>query len=748
MKAPIQPSTNIMKYLISNFDNLIVIAFLIFFSLVSSDAISKATYAEEGPSRSTSTLFEVNYELEDDMTCFRYAGAGSMSQGTGDPSCGIIGNLIKFDEELNVGDDWNSVKYYIETDDDACCGTIDFSFKAGSLSSGGGCFYAEIIGPDVPLNGSGNCTPVSGGKWGGTCSNDNCGPDEAEYAFVYTGNGCDANYKVRFYGYYHDVPNGKKYWYYKVKTKKVTGNGPCFDKDISHVNFQYGDCADCAPSCMLDYDCLLTDFDGDCAIPSAETNLNDIFSINDNCGKNLDFRIEENGDNELCQVDGTPACFVRSYILFDANDPSETELGRCDQSIIVVDDEAPHLSPSNSSRPEIVEDYDNGTTSGEFSPNPPNLVVVIPCGDPLLPITNSKVKSWFDVSDNCSPDLNVQISDSPQGGLDCEADQIKERYVCTLYSTDACGNTSSVVIDIQVKDTEPPVIVCPDDYAFECVVGDLTATGTATASDNCDANPVITSSDVNATPDSCGLYVITRTWTATDECGNSSSCDQIITIQDTIDPIISCPAGITFECDNIDYSLLDPPTGTDNCDPNPLIVYVDTPNLDECGLGVIYRVSTVTDCSGNSSSSGTVITIVDTTPPVITCPANVTYDCEEGSTSGEATATDNCSIPTITSSDANNLDDCGYGTITRTWTATDCSGLSSSCDQIITIEDNTPPVIVCPANVSLECPDSTEPGAGCDDDFENKLLTNESEFSGSETLIDFEELGTSDLDLT
>ena len=130
-----------------------------------------------------------------------------------------------------------------------------------------------------------------------------------------------------------------------------------------------------------------------------------------------------------------------------------------------------------------------------------------------------------------------------------------------------------------------------------------------------------------------------------------------------------------------------------------------------CGQsGTITRTWTATDSSGNSSSCDQIITVVDTTDPVITCPSDVPIECDEStdpSNTGEATATDNCGTPDITSSDVVTPGACPQEeTITRTWTATDSCGNSSSCDQIIIVEDTTAPVISCNAPGTIIPPDA------------------------------------------
>src|SRR5581483_824780 len=100
--------------------------------------------------------------------------------------------------------------------------------------------------------------------------------------------------------------------------------------------------------------------------------------------------------------------------------------------------------------------------------------------------------------------------------------------------------------------------------------------------------------------------------------------------------------------------------------------------------------------------------VADNEPPAITCPSDVTVNTDPGMCSaahvshGTATGSDNCTPVTISGSrsDGGGLDD-SYpkGTTTITWTVTDLSGNHASCTQRITVVDNEPPQISCPANI-------------------------------------------------
>src|SRR5204862_6435949 len=65
--------------------------------------------------------------------------------------------------------------------------------------------------------------------------------------------------------------------------------------------------------------------------------------------------------------------------------------------------------------------------------------------------------------------------------------------------------------------------------------------GAATAFDDCDPSVAVTFDDA-ITPGNCpGNYAVTRTWTATDDCGNTATCARTIQVRDITPPSITCP---------------------------------------------------------------------------------------------------------------------------------------------------------------------------------------------------------------
>ena len=293
------------------------------------------------------------------------------------------------------------------------------------------------------------------------------------------------------------------------------------------------------------------------------------------------------------------------------------------------------------------------------------------------------------------------------------------RILRTWTGTDDCGNISTCVQNIIIVDNIGPGITCPANITISCTASTLPAsTGNATATDNCFALALVTYNDVITNSSCINEYTITRTWTASDECGHFSTCVQTIVIDDNVGPVMTCPANLTIECTaNTLPVATGNATATDNCSGVPVITFADvTTASPTCSQEyTITRTWTATDICSNISTCVQTITIDDSTAPSLVCPANITIDCTASTlpeNTDSATSSDNCDTePVVTYTDlTTSSSTCAQEyTITRTWLSTDDCGNTSTCNQVITIDDSSPPLMTCPASVTIECSVSTLP---------------------------------------
>src|SRR5437867_8715064 len=258
-----------------------------------------------------------------------------------------------------------------------------------------------------------------------------------------------------------------------------------------------------------------------------------------------------------------------------------------------------------------------------------------------------------------------------------------------------------------VEDHTAPVIsALPAPTTIECPATPSFTTPTAT--DACGGTVTLTFADVT-TPGSCPQgYSVKRTWTATDPCGNTSTATQIITVEDTMAPVISAlPEPTTIECPATPSFTT--PTATDACGGTVTLTFADVTTPGSCPQGYsVKRTWTATDPCGNTSTATQIITVEDNTAPVMSAlPAPMTIECPATPSFTTPTATDACGgTVTLTFADVTTPGSCPQGySVKRTWTATDPCGNTSTASQIITVEDNTAPVIsALPAPTTIECP--------------------------------------------
>jgi hypothetical protein len=213
-------------------------------------------------------------------------------------------------------------------------------------------------------------------------------------------------------------------------------------------------------------------------------------------------------------------------------------------------------------------------------------------------------------------------------------------------------------------------------------------------------------------------------YTITDDCGNSSTVEFDLTVEDQTPPT-AVGDEFTQTSLGVDGMVFVNATSLDNgsydnC--GPVYFKARRMNANPVQTNALVHDQVKFACSDIGTTVQVILRVYDVDPgpgskeldflegdydevmlnvlvddkfkPTCTAPANVTVSCEAFDPSlwayGQATATDNCSNPTITGTVVLTQFDslCNKGTITRRWTVVDAAGNSSQCSQRIIVTTN------------------------------------------------------------
>ena len=301
-------------------------------------------------------------------------------------------------------------------------------------------------------------------------------------------------------------------------------------------------------------------------------------------------------------------------------------------------------------------------------------------------------------NDNCDPSVQLQFTHEDI------ASGCNVMRMITWTAIDNCGNTTSASRIFTSADIINPTLTgVPQNATLEC--GQPVPDALVSATDNCDASPMVSMS-ANTIPSSCG-YSLIRTWTATDECGNTSSASQTTTFVDTTPPTLgNLPDAASIACGEIPTAHNYNVTATDNC----IGEIVITSTISDSGVGCNMTRTitwTATDACGNVSSVSRMFSTSDNSAPLISgLPTNITLACgslPEGD-SLTVIAIDNCD-PTVNIQFTQSDDFSGCNkTRTIIWTASDGCGNSTTETRIFTSNDTIAPMLIgVPQNASMQC---------------------------------------------
>ncbi|MFN2380793.1 MAG: gliding motility-associated C-terminal domain-containing protein [Bacteroidales bacterium] len=399
-------------------------------------------------------------------------------------------------------------------------------------------------------------------------------------------------------------------------------------------------------------------------------------SASDNCGIDPGSFIHT---GDVSDGNSCPETITRSYSISDVNGNSIA----CSQEIIV-----------------------NDLTSPVMIMPPDMAAECISLIDPPYTDYAAFTAASGSAADNCAiNEASFSHVSDVSDGLACP-----ETITRTYSISDNCGNMVTGTQTIVVMDTRSPDVTGTlNDSALEgCEAADRPApestvagiealAGSLLITDNCsaDADIMVASSDVIS--GSCPVEIV-RTYTLTDECGNSTILTHRIYITDSTSPVLTLPPDFSVECAGdlpapyADYAALTAGGGsaTDGCGIDQAS-FRHTGDADD-GLTdpkTISRTYEISDLCGNTAQAIQLIVIDDVTDPVIPVLPDISEECSVTLT--PPTTTDNCA-GTVTGTTSDPLTYNSEGSYLVTWSFDDGDGNVVTAPQNIHIDDITPPV--------------------------------------------------------
>jgi ELWxxDGT repeat protein len=150
-----------------------------------------------------------------------------------------------------------------------------------------------------------------------------------------------------------------------------------------------------------------------------------------------------------------------------------------------------------------------------------------------------------------------------------------------------------------VADTTPPVITAPPNVTVEATGPDGATVdpGTATASDLSGVAAV-----TGGAPGTFPIGETTITWTATDPSGNKATATQLITVLDSVEPVLTLPANITVDATSPAGAVVTYIASATDAVSSNVPVICSGPSGTTFPIGTTTVTCTAADAAGNTAT--------------------------------------------------------------------------------------------------------------------------------------------------
>ncbi len=338
--------------------------------------------------------------------------------------------------------------------------------------------------------------------------------------------------------------------------------------------------------------------------------------------------------------------------------------------------------------------------------------------------TNATVPTWYQCIVTCtnsgqsatSTPVMVNVTPEPVGNTfanpiilgalpqSVPGNNLAANCWTSTYTGANAQSSPDVFYRFQVTDCNDNISVSLCGASFDTYLHILDATGTQIAF-NDDNGPLCSgsASSLSLTAPAIGTYYAVVEGFST----NTGTYTLAITTTDVTPPSITCPANVVTNNDPgmcgaaISYTV----TASDNC------AATVTQGMGQASgtlfpIGTTTNSFTATDGAGLTATCSFTVSVSDNEAPQITdcggdqvLAGNANCQAMLPNLTGNIIYSNNCPGITITQSPVAGT--VIMGSTTVTFTLTDAAANSSQCSINVSIEDNTPPVLNCPASVPV-----------------------------------------------